>query len=62
MVYDVQSETEEEQAREIFQALDHQLKEDLPQLLDLRIPYLDPSFECMVRPTLPLAVSLEKRD
>lgn len=43
------SETEEEQAREIFQALDHQLKEDLPQLLDLRIPYLDPSFECMIR-------------
>lgn len=21
---------------------------DLPQILDLRIPYLDPSFECMV--------------
>ncbi|GAA5873536.1 hypothetical protein JCM16303_001157 [Sporobolomyces ruberrimus] len=43
------AETEEEQAREIFQALDTQLKEELPQLLDLRIPYLDPSFECMIR-------------
>ncbi|EGU12578.1 Hob3p [Rhodotorula toruloides ATCC 204091] len=43
------AEQEEEQAREIFQALDGQLREELPQLLDLRIPYLDPSFECMVR-------------
>ncbi|GAA6062295.1 hypothetical protein JCM10212_004383 [Sporobolomyces blumeae] len=44
-----QADTEEEQAREIFQALDSQLKEELPQILDLRIPYLDPSFECMIR-------------
>lgn len=29
-----------------------QLMNDLPQLLDLRIPYLDPSFECMVRAVL----------
>ncbi|GAA6000827.1 hypothetical protein JCM10207_004678 [Rhodosporidiobolus poonsookiae] len=43
------AETEEEQAREIFTAIDEHLKEELPQLLDLRIPYLDPSFECMVR-------------
>lgn len=33
----------------MFEALDAQLKEELPQLLDLRVPYLDPSFECMVR-------------
>jgi len=44
-----QAETEEEQAREIFQALDGHLREELPQLLDLRVPYLEPSFECMVR-------------
>ncbi|BGP13254.1 hypothetical protein JCM10213_004976 [Rhodosporidiobolus nylandii] len=43
------AEAEEEQAREIFSAIDDQLREELPQLLDLRIPYLDPSFECMVR-------------
>lgn len=45
-----QAEVEEEQAREIYQALDGHLREELPQLLDLRVPYLDPSFECMVRP------------
>ncbi|GAA5863405.1 hypothetical protein JCM1840_007515 [Sporobolomyces johnsonii] len=43
------AETEEENAREIFMALDTQLREELPQVLDLRIPYLDPSFECMIR-------------
>lgn len=43
------AEAEEEQTRAVFEALDAQLKEELPQLLDLRVPYLDPSFECMVR-------------
>ncbi|BGP53173.1 hypothetical protein JCM8202_003689 [Rhodotorula sphaerocarpa] len=43
------AESEEEQTRAIYEALDAQLREELPQLLDLRVPYLDPSFECMVR-------------
>lgn len=48
-----QAENEEEQAREIFQALDGHLREELPQLIDLRVPYLEPSFECMVRSLSP---------
>ncbi|SCV72667.1 BQ2448_4204 [Microbotryum intermedium] len=42
------AEQEAETAREIFEVLDQQVRNDLPQLLDLRVPYLDPSFECMV--------------
>jgi hypothetical protein len=33
----------------VFEVLNNQLMTELPVLLDLRIPYLDPSFECMVR-------------
>ena len=33
----------------VFEVLDNQLKTELPQILDLRVPYLDPSFEAMVR-------------
>ena len=29
--------------------MNQQLQDELPQLIDLRIPYLDPSFEAMVR-------------
>ena len=29
--------------------MNNQLVTELPQFLDLRIPYLDPSFEAMVR-------------
>ena len=43
------AEKELEDARIIFEALDEQIKSELPQLVDLRIPYLDPSFEAMVR-------------
>ncbi|SCZ92673.1 BZ3500_MvSof-1268-A1-R1_Chr5-2g08091 [Microbotryum saponariae] len=43
------AEQEAETAKEIFEVLDQQVRNDLPQLLDLRVPYLDPSFECMVR-------------
>lgn len=39
----------------IFETLDNSLRSELPGLLDLRVPYLDPSFECMVRgPSLQL--------
>jgi hypothetical protein len=44
-----QAEQESDQAREIFEAIDGQLRSELPVILDLRIPFLDPSFECMVR-------------
>jgi len=43
------AEQESAQAEEVFRAMDDQLRDELPQLLDLRIPYLDPSFESMVR-------------
>lgn len=42
------AEKEEEEAREIFEVLDAQLRNDLPLILELRVPFLDPSFECMV--------------
>lgn len=43
------AEKQSEDAREVFEALNNQLLTDLPVLMDLRIPYLDPSFEAMVR-------------
>ncbi|KAM0755505.1 BAR-domain-containing protein [Meredithblackwellia eburnea MCA 4105] len=43
------AEQELEQATEVYEILHNQLINDLPILLDLRVPYLDPSFECMVR-------------
>lgn len=43
------AEKQAEDAREVFEVLNTQLMTELPTLLDLRIPYLDPSFECMVR-------------
>lgn len=43
------AEKELEDARIVFETLDDQIKTELPQLVDLRIPYLDPSFEAMVR-------------
>ena len=29
--------------------MNHQLIEELPQLLELRVPFFDPSFEAMIR-------------
>jgi len=43
------AEQEADNAEEIYKIIDEQLRNDLPQILDLRVPYLDPSFECMVR-------------
>jgi len=43
------AEQEEAPTREVFEAINSQLVTELPQLLDLRIPYLEPSFEAMVR-------------
>ncbi|KDN52211.1 BAR-domain-containing protein [Tilletiaria anomala UBC 951] len=43
------AEKELEDAKLLFETLDDQLREELPQLHSLRIPYLDPSFEAMIR-------------
>jgi hypothetical protein len=37
------------QAQEVYEALNTQLTTELPRLVDLRVPYLDPSFEALVK-------------
>ncbi|KAK3117323.1 BAR adaptor protein Hob3 [Teratosphaeriaceae sp. CCFEE 6253] len=37
------------QARVAYEQLNEQLSTELPQLIDLRVPYLDPSFEALVK-------------
>lgn len=49
------AEKEAEDARNVFEAFNEALSAELPQLVDLRIPYLDPSFESMVRLQLQFA-------
>jgi len=46
---------EHDEAKEIFEALNEQVVVELPQLLDLRIPYFDPSFEAMIRMQIKVA-------
>lgn len=36
-------------AKDIYEDLNQQLKEELPQLISLRVPYYDPSFESLVK-------------
>ncbi|KAK4046432.1 BAR adaptor protein Hob3 [Microbotryomycetes sp. JL201] len=43
------AEAESDKAEEIYQLIDAQVRNDIPVLLDLRVPYLDPSFECFIR-------------
>jgi amphiphysin len=43
------AERELAMAKEIFDDLNDQLKTELPQLIDLRVPYFDPSFEALVK-------------
>ncbi|TBU33904.1 BAR-domain-containing protein [Dichomitus squalens] len=43
------AQQEHDDAKEVFDVLNEQLITELPQLLDLRIPYFDPSFEAMIR-------------
>lgn len=38
-----------ETAERVYNTLNKQLKEELPKLINLRIPYLDPSFESFVK-------------
>lgn len=42
-------ERELDQAKQIYEQLNEQLTTELPQLIDLRVPYLDPSFEALVK-------------
>lgn len=42
-------EKECEVAREAYEKLNEQLQTELPQLIALRVPYLDPSFEALVK-------------
>ncbi|KAK3717295.1 BAR adaptor protein Hob3 [Vermiconidia calcicola] len=37
------------QAKQAYEQLNEQLSTELPQLIDLRVPYLDPSFEALVK-------------
>lgn len=43
------AEKEHEDAKEVFDIMNEQLVTELPQFLDLRVPYFDPSFEAMIR-------------
>ena len=43
------AEKESEMAKTAYEALNEQLFTELPQLIDLRVPYLDPSFEALVK-------------
>jgi hypothetical protein len=47
--YRCQAQQEHDDAKEAFDLLNDQLINELPQLLELRIPYFDPSFEAMIR-------------
>ncbi|KAI6033211.1 hypothetical protein F5J12DRAFT_799483 [Pisolithus orientalis] len=43
------AQQEHDDTKEVFELLNDQLIGELPQLLDLRVPYFDPSFEAMIR-------------
>lgn len=43
------TEKELEAARAAYEQLNEQLYTEIPQLIDLRVPYLDPSFEALVK-------------
>jgi len=40
---------EHDEAQQVFEHLNQTIVSEMPQLLDLRIPYFDPSFEAMIR-------------
>lgn len=43
------AEKELQLAKDVFDHLNNQLKTELPQLVSLRVPYYDPSFEALVK-------------
>ena len=44
-----QAEKEAQMAKDVYEALNEQLQTELPKLIELRVPYLDPSFEALVK-------------
>ena len=44
-----QAQQEHDESKEMFDMLNDQLIAELPQLLNLRVPYFDPSFEAIIR-------------
>jgi len=44
-----QAEKEAQAAKAAYEQLNEQLYSEIPQLIDLRVPYLDPSFEALVK-------------
>jgi amphiphysin len=42
-------ERELDNAKNVYEHLNHLLTLEIPQLLDMRVPYLDPSFEALVK-------------
>lgn len=43
------AEKEAELAKKAYEELNEQLSREIPQMLELRVPYLDPSFEALVK-------------
>ncbi|OAA75901.1 hypothetical protein LLEC1_04995 [Akanthomyces lecanii] len=43
------TEKELDMAKQLYEQLNEQLSTELPQLIELRVPYLDPSFEALVK-------------
>jgi len=43
------AEREASLAKAEYEQLNNQLMEEMPQVIDLRVPYLDPSFEALVK-------------
>lgn len=43
------TEKEMEMAKQAYEQLNEQLSTELPQLIELRVPYLDPTFEALVK-------------
>lgn len=43
------AEREQDLSKQAYEQLNEQLFTELPQLIDLRVPYLDPSFEALVK-------------
>ena len=43
------AEKDAEQAKVAYEQINEQLSTELPQLIELRVPYLDPSFEALVK-------------
>ena len=43
------AEKDADNARAAYEQINEQLSTELPQLIELRVPYLDPSFEALVK-------------